>query len=420
MKIMKHTLVFLALFTTLLASVIISPTAYAQTTNNSNPGPMTEGIKKYKAHLFKESLVFFDRALQQDQNNNLALQYKGLVLIKQQKYADAVTHYGNLLKKYPKDIGALNNLGITLGNLDRHVDAIKTFYQVLDIKPNDVTALLGIGIAYGNLGEYADSLYYFDSALNTNPKNKISKNYQAYTKLIIDKYYPKLKNQESWTSQQSKSMKDNTKWPSILNKHLSDVAKKIAKEKRYIEFPNPSWFIKKKYLRDTEKWNLDQILQSGSDKFPYPTYTLENGTYVVHYKIHVNEIPLGISFDYKKTLDNSLAFWSNQTFSYQNKTLVFDFDYVDRSSANVLVAWVVRDFGALGHATLGKGVVEVSMGDYACDGDFQLYDLQTIEYIMRHEVGHSIGFGHSSDPKNIMYPTATPSYGYCIVTEPKS
>ena len=420
MKIMKHTLVFLALFTTLLASVIISPTAYAQTTNNSNPGPMTEGIKKYKAHLFKESLVFFDRALQQDQNNNLALQYKGLVLIKQQKYADAVTHYGNLLKKYPKDIGALNNLGITLGNLDRHVDAIKTFYQVLDIKPNDVTALLGIGIAYGNLGEYADSLYYFDSALNTNPKNKISKNYQAYTKLIIDKYYPKLKNQESWTSQQSKSMKDNTKWPSILNKHLSDVAKKIAKEKRYIEFPNPSWFIKKKYLRDTEKWNLDQILQSGSDKFPYPTYTLENGTYVVHYKIHVNEIPLGIPFDYKKTLDNSLAFWSNQTFSYQNKTLVFDFDYVDRSSANVLVAWVVRDFGALGHATLGKGVVEVSMGDYACDGDFQLYDLQTIEYIMRHEVGHSIGFGHSSDPKNIMYPTATPSYGYCIVTEPKS
>ena len=290
------------LFSTLLASVFISPIAHAQTTNNSNPGPMTDGIKKYKAHLFKESLVFFDRVLQQDQNNNLALQYKGLALIKQQKYADAVTHYGNLLKKYPKDTDTLNNLGITLGDLDRHADAIKTFYQVLDIKPNDIAALLGIGMAYGNLGEYVDSLYYFDSALKADPKNKISKNYQEYTKLIIDKYYPKLKNQESWTYQQLKSMKDKTKWTSLLNKHLSDVTKKIAKEKRYIEFPNPSWFIKKKYLRDTEKWNLDQILQSGSDKFPYPTYTLENGIYVIHYKIHVNEIPLGIPFDYQKTL----------------------------------------------------------------------------------------------------------------------
>ncbi len=398
----------------------MSPAIHAQTANNSNPDSMTEGIKKYKTHLFKESLVYFDRVLQQDQNNKLALQYKGLALMKQQKYADAITHYGNLLKKYPKDTDTLNNLGIAQGNLDRHVDAIKTFYKVLDIKPNDVTALLGIGISYGNLGEYADSLYFFDLALKADPKNKISKNYQAYTKLIIDKYYPKLKNQDSWTSQQSKSVKDKTKWTSVLNKHLSDVTKKVTKEKRYIEFPNPSWFIKKKYLRDTEKWNLDQILRSGSDKFPYPAYTLENGTYVVHYKIHVNEIPLGIPFDYKKTLDNSLAFWSNQTFSYQNKTLVFDFDYVDRSSTNVLVAWVVRDFGALGHATLGKGVVEVSMGDYACDGDFQLYGLQTIEYLMRHEIGHSIGLGHSSDPKNIMYPTATPSYGYCIVTEPKS
>lgn len=418
MKVMRFKLAFCMLFS--ISLVCMPYAAHAQTGNNQSLDPLTEGIKKYKAHLFKEAVVIFDKVLQKEPNNKLALSYKGLSLMKHAKYVEALRHYENLLKKSHKDTDVLNNLGVTLGNLDRHTDAIKTFYKVLEIKPNDVTALLGMGIAYGNLGEYNDSLFYFDSALKLDPKNKIAKNYQEYTKLIIDKYYPKLKNKESWTSQQLQSIKDKTKWLSALNKHLSEVSKNVAKEKRYIEFPNPSWFVKKKYLRDPEKWNLEQTLQSGVDRFPYPTYTLENEKYVVHYKIHVNEIPLGIPFDYQKTLDSSLDFWKSQTFSYKSKALVFDFEYVDRSNENVLVAWVVRDFGALGHATLGKGVVEVSMGDYSCDGDFQLFDLQTIEYIMRHEIGHSIGLSHSTDPKNVMYPTATPSYGYCIVTEPKS
>ena len=46
--------------------------------------------------------------------------------------------------------------------------------------------------------------------------------------------------------------------------------------------------------------------------------------------------------------------------------------------------------GVLGHANLGKGVVEVAIGSYGCDGSFQLFDNNTVEYIMTHELGHSI------------------------------
>jgi len=95
------------------------------------------------------------------------------------------------------------------------------------------------------------------------------------------------------------------------------------------------------------------------------------------------------------------------------------FSYTNlKSEANVWVTWVVRDLGegVLGHAHLGKGVVEVALGDYTCDGSFQLYDVPTVNDIMTHELGHSIGFQHSSDSNSIMYSSLKPNYAYCLLS----
>ena len=81
------------------------------------------------------------------------------------------------------------------------------------------------------------------------------------------------------------------------------------------------------------------------------------------------------------------------------------------------MTWVIRDLGegVLGHAHLGKGVIEVALGDYSCDGSFQLYDVNTVDTIMTHELGHAIGLPHTNDKSNIMYPSMTPSYAYCLL-----
>jgi predicted Zn-dependent protease len=71
--------------------------------------------------------------------------------------------------------------------------------------------------------------------------------------------------------------------------------------------------------------------------------------------------------------------------------------------------------GVLGHAHVGKGIVEVALGDYNCDGNFQLYNVESIKTIMTHELGHSIGLLHTTDKNNIMYPSYTPSYAYCLI-----
>ena len=202
-----------------------------------------------------------------------------------------------------------------------------------------------------------------------------------------------------------------------FEKYLRDITKNVSNEKRYIEYPNPSFDVIKKFLRDYVKWNFNEEAATAAGHFPDPTYTIVNGTYVIHYKIFVNEQPSGLPLDHVSTLNNSLNFWQQQEFSVNNQPAVVEFTYTNKKSeANVWVTWVVRDLGqgVLGHAHLGKGVVEVALGDYECDGSFQLYDVQSVEMIMTHELGHSVGLQHSSEPNNIMYPTLKPKYAYCL------
>ncbi len=204
---------------------------------------------------------------------------------------------------------------------------------------------------------------------------------------------------------------------SEFEKYLRDISKNVADEKRYIEYPNPSFDVIKKFLRDYVKWNFSEEAASAAGSFPNPTYEIVNGTYVIHYKIFVNEQPLGLPLDHVSTFNNSLKFWQKEEFSVNEQPAVVKFSYTNlKSEANVWVTWVVRDLGegVLGHAHLGKGVVEVALGDYECDGSFQLYDVESVEKIMTHELGHSVGLQHSSDSSNIMYPTLKPKYAYCL------
>ena len=72
--------------------------------------------------------------------------------------------------------------------------------------------------------------------------------------------------------------------------------------------------------------------------------------------------------------------------------------------------------GVLGHANFDKGVVEVAIGGYSCDGSFQLFDVNTVEYVMTHELGHSLGLNHSSKSNSIMYDKVPHvGYAYCLL-----
>ena len=46
----------------------------------------------------------------------------------------------------------------------------------------------------------------------------------------------------------------------------------------------------------------------------------------------------------------------------------------------------------------------------------QLFDVDTVEHIMTHELGHSISLGHSTNPESMMYPSiSNTDYAYCLL-----
>ena len=206
-----------------------------------------------------------------------------------------------------------------------------------------------------------------------------------------------------------------------FEQYIRDIQIDIKKQKRYVENINPSEYVIIKYWKDYSKWNLAQFLNN-PDIFPDRKIWVDPETdrYVIEYVIYINEQPAGLPIDHVATLVNSFDYWEGREFiASDGKKAIAKFSVTNKKAeANVWVTWVVRNIGegVLGHANLGKGVVEVAIGSYSCDGSFQLFGIDTVEYVMTHELGHSLGFSHSSNSKSIMYNTVPHvDYAYCLL-----
>ena len=206
-----------------------------------------------------------------------------------------------------------------------------------------------------------------------------------------------------------------------FEQYLKDIQNDVKNQNRYVENINPSQYVVIKYWKDYHKWNLEQFLQR-PDVFPDRNVWLDPETdeYVIEYKIYINDQPPGLPIDHVSTIKDSFSFWEKYAFNTSDdKKAVVKFDTTNfKAEANVWVTWVVRNIGegVLGHANLGKGVVEVAIGSYGCDGSFQLLDADTVEYIMTHELGHSIGLNHTTNTDNIMYDIVPHTgYAFCLL-----
>jgi len=437
-----------------------------------------DATKLFQNGNYKQAIIIYDQILESNPKNASSLNMKGIAYSNMEQHTKSLKQFYKVLENDPENIRALAGMGMGFGNLGEYSESLSYLEKADKVNPNNIVIKNYKDIIQNTLKKYP----YTPTEKPTNTmKNTIGNipnwvkqttNWWAITSISDEKFtegiqylikkeiimipenkkfentnelkmISSIRNNLSIWSQNEISDNEfykNTNWlidnefikidskksikeieyeRFLFDRYLKSILKNMNDETRYIEYPNPSQDVIKKFLRDVEKWNFEKEVEMSSVDFPSPTYEIINETYIINYKIYINEQPKSLPLDHTSTLKNSFDFWEKIELKTNNQKAKIKFEITNsKTDANVWITWVVRNIGegVLGHAHLGKGVVEVALGDYNCDGSFQLYDVESVETIMTHELGHSIGLPHTNDRENIMYPSLTPSYAYCLLS----
>ena len=436
---------------------------------------LNELFKEANDHLqnaeYKQAITVYDQILEIKPDHSTTLNMKGIAYSNMDNHKKSLIQFYKVLQKNPENLIALTGMGVGFGNLGEYHEAIK-YLNKAGIHNPDSEVIKNYKVV---IEKILNKYPYTPTEKPTNNKMQEKKipnwikdttnwwsmkkiNEQVYfksieymiqNKIIIAPEIELNENKKNisqvrhtlteWSQNQipNEEFFKNTQWLKdnefidikksqedveyeeyLFKQYLRIIINNVNKETRYIEGSNPSQDVIKRFLRDYVKWNFEQQVLLSSDHYPNPIYEIVDDVYLIKYKIYVNDQPAGLPLDHESTLQDSFDYWENQELIVNNQNAKVKFELTkSKSEANVWITWVVRNMGegVLGHAHLGKGVVEVALGDLKCGGNFQLFDVRSVKGIMTHELGHSVGLKHSTLRESIMYPTFSPSYAYCLL-----
>jgi len=182
----------------------------AQTRNKKLEGKaeLYEGFLRFSEKKYEEALEAFDKTLEIDPTDEVAILGKVITLAILGRYEELLEIFNKVLEIDPKHEVALSLKGFALTHLGRYKEALEAFNKALEINPKNEFALSRKGVALLSLGRYEEALEAFNKALEISPTEEIALSGKSAVSVILGRHEEALdaakRAKDLATSEQSK------------------------------------------------------------------------------------------------------------------------------------------------------------------------------------------------------------------------
>ena len=167
---MRKYLVVLLLISIVFCSSKIS---FGQNQTNSEIIELsTVGISLLQQGKFNDAIRYFDKILEIDPYDSIALGNKGAALTQLNRHEEALQVYNKALEIDPKNTSILNNKAATLFEIGRIDESLLALDKILEIEPENVSVLTLKGKVLTTAKRYEESFLIFKKSLEIDPKNE--------------------------------------------------------------------------------------------------------------------------------------------------------------------------------------------------------------------------------------------------------
>ncbi|MEP6748135.1 MAG: tetratricopeptide repeat protein [Bacteroidota bacterium] len=154
-----------------------------------------EGIAYHDKGDFDGAISKYDKALELDKDNLLALAEKSLSLLSLKKYDDAIVLCQKAIEKYPNQT-ALKTVFVTYGNgldaLKKTDKSIEIYDEGIKMFPEYYQLYFNKGISLASVRKNDEALLCFQKSVSINPKHASSNNAIARLLYTQDKNIPSI------------------------------------------------------------------------------------------------------------------------------------------------------------------------------------------------------------------------------------
>ena len=121
-------------------------------------------------------------------------------------------------------------------------------------------------------------------------------------------------------------------------------------------------------------------------------------------EVFVNDFPPEFNATYIEAVRDAFTYWEKR-----NNVIFKEVNEISGPDT-VFVDWI-KEYGGphIGQATRGNSI-NIGLGDNHCNNKYQLFTYYSVVAITKHEVGHILGYQHSNDSNDIMYPITYTKY----------